>query len=51
MDRFENVKSKLCEVTLKELQTAFNEIKNLEKDIEISICKPIENQYDFLILK
>jgi hypothetical protein len=50
MDRFEDVKSKLCEVTLKELQTAFNEIKNLEKDIEISICKPIENQYNFLTL-
>ena len=50
IDRFENVKSKLCEVTLKELQTAFNEIKNLEKDIEILICKQIENQYDFLTL-
>ena len=50
IDRFENVKSKLCEVTLKELQTAFNEIKIFGKDIEISICKPIENQYDFLTL-
>ena len=45
IDKSENVKSKFCEKTLKELETAFKERKN----IEISIRKPIENQYDFLI--
>lgn len=50
MDRFEDMKSKLYETTLKEFQIALKEIENLEKGIEISIYEPIENQCDFLTL-
>lgn len=50
MDRFEDIKSKLCETTLKELQTALFEIKNLEKDSEILVSESNDNQYDSLTL-
>lgn len=50
IDRFEDVKSKFCGTTLKELQTAFNEIKNLEKDSDILVCESSDNQYDSLTL-
>lgn len=46
IDKFQDMKSRLYETTLKELQTALKEINNLEKDIEISM----PNQYDFLTL-
>lgn len=50
MDRFEDIKSKLCETTLKELQTALFEIKNLEKDSRILVSESNNNQYDSLTL-
>lgn len=50
IDRFEDMKSKLYETTLRELQIALKEIENLEKDIEILIYEPLDNQYDFLTL-
>lgn len=50
IDRFENIKYKLYETTLKELQTALFEIKNLEKDSEILVCESTDNQYDSLTL-
>lgn len=50
MDRFEDIKFKLCETTLKELQTALKEIKNLEKDFDISIYEAKDNKYDTLTL-
>ena len=46
---FEDTKSKL-ETTLKELQLALKEIKNLEKDFDISIYEANDNQCDSLIL-
>ena len=48
--RFEDTKSKLCKTTLKELQLALKEIKNLEKDFDISIYEANDNQCDSLIL-
>ena len=46
---FEDTKSKL-ETTLEELQLALKEIKNLEKDFDISIYEANDNQCDSLIL-
>lgn len=48
--RFEDTKSKLCKTTLKELQTALKEIKNLEEDFDISVYEQNNNQYDSLTL-
>lgn len=50
MDRFEDIKSKLSKTTLKELNTALFEIKNLEKDSEILVSESNDNQYDSLTL-
>jgi glycosyltransferase involved in cell wall biosynthesis len=37
MDRYEDIKSKLCEVNLKELQLALKEIENFEKSDDILV--------------
>lgn len=50
MDRFGNIKSKLCRTTLKELQSALKEIKNLEKSDDILVYESTDATYDFLTL-
>lgn len=46
MERFEDRKSNLYETTLKDLQIAFNEIKNLTNDSDILVCELNYNHYD-----
>ena len=51
MDRYEDIKSKLCEVNLKELQLALKEIENFEKSDDILVYDvSTDSEYDFLTL-